>query len=67
MDASTQFTAYMALLNLSRTIGQWLTSQLDGAITVEGAYALAALMQITPLILLGLIDSKQARRVLGSG
>ena len=65
--AATQFTAYMALLNLSRTIGQWLTSQLDGAITVEGAYALAALMQITPLILLGLIDSKQARRVLGSG
>jgi len=63
--AATQFTAYMALLNLSRTLGQGLTGQLDEIVTVQGAYALAAVMQIAPLALLAVIDAKQARRELG--
>ncbi|MDP7030249.1 MAG: MFS transporter [Phycisphaerales bacterium] len=63
--AATQFTAYMAMLNLSRTMGQWLTAQLEGAVSYQGAYALAAAMQLAPLAVLLIIDSGQARRVLG--
>ncbi len=63
--AATQFTAYMAMLNLSRTSGQYLTAHLEGVVSYQGAYALAAVMQLAPLVILVFIDSGQARRVLG--
>jgi len=63
--AATQFTAYMALLNLSRSAGQGLTMQLDGLVSTQGAYVLAAALQLLPLVFLVLIDPGQARRVLG--
>ncbi|MDG1838712.1 MAG: MFS transporter, partial [Phycisphaerales bacterium] len=63
--AATQFTAYMALLNLSRSAGQGLTMQLDGLVSTQGAYVLAAALQLLPLAFLVLIDPDQARRVLG--
>jgi PAT family beta-lactamase induction signal transducer AmpG len=63
--AATQFTAYMALLNLSRTAGQGLTVQLDGMLTFQGVYVLAAAMQLLPLVFLAFIDPGQARRTLG--
>ena len=65
--AATQFTAYMALLNLSRTIGQDLTGRIEDSVTVQGAFALAAALQVAPLLLLALVDPGQTRRVLGSG
>jgi hypothetical protein len=57
----------MALLNLSRTAGQGLTMQLDGLVSTQGAYVLAAALQLLPLAFLALIDPGQARRVLGDG
>ncbi len=63
--AATQFTAYMAMLNLSRTSGQWLTSHLEGMVSYQGAYVLAAVLQLAPLAILWFIDAGQARRVLG--
>ncbi|MDP7574376.1 MAG: MFS transporter, partial [Phycisphaerales bacterium] len=64
--AATQFTAYMALLNLSRTLGQGLTVEIGEFITFQGAYGIAAVLQVVPLPLLAIIDPHQARRVLGT-
>jgi PAT family beta-lactamase induction signal transducer AmpG len=64
--AATQFTAYMALLNLSRTLGQGLTAEIGEFITFQGAYGIAAVLQVLPLPLLAIIDPHQARRVLGT-
>jgi PAT family beta-lactamase induction signal transducer AmpG len=64
--AATQFTAYMALLNLSRTLGQGLTAEIGELVTFQGAYGIAAVLQLLPLPLLAIIDPHQARRVLGS-
>jgi len=63
--AAPQFTAYMALLNLSRILGQGLTAQMEALLTFQSAYAVAAVLQILPLFFLAAIDSGQARRVLG--
>ena len=57
----------LAMLNLSRTAGQGLTMQLDGLVSTQGAYVLAAALQLLPLAFLALIDPRQARRVLGDG
>ncbi len=65
--AATQFTAYMAMLNLSRTLGQGLTAEIGEFITFQGAYGIAAVLQVLPLPLLAIIDPHQARRVLGTG
>ncbi|MCP4759809.1 MAG: MFS transporter [Planctomycetes bacterium] len=63
--AATQFTAYMAMLNLSRILGQGLTAQIEAYLTFQSAYAVAAVLQLLPLFFLAAIDSGQARRVLG--
>jgi len=39
--------------------------QLDGLVSTQGAYVLAATLQLLPLAFLALIDPGQARRVLG--
>jgi PAT family beta-lactamase induction signal transducer AmpG len=64
--AATQFTAYMALLNLSRTLGQGLTAEIGEFVTFQGAYGIAAAIQLLPLPFLAMIDPHQTRRVLGA-
>ncbi len=65
--AATQFTAYMAMLNFSRTIGQDLTGRIEDMVSISGAYILGAVLQAAPLLLLIFIDPDQTRRVLGNG
>ncbi len=57
----------MAMLNLSRTLGQGLTAEIGEFSTFQGAYGIAAVLQVLPLPLLAIIDPHQARRVLGTG
>ncbi len=66
--AATQFTAYMAMMNLSTTVGHWIAGPLDEALDYQGLYLAAALLQATaPLALLWWIDPAQTRRELGDG
>ncbi len=64
--AGTQFTAYMALLNVSRTVGAWLTNPLEG-VPVPTLFLGAGILQIAVIGLLWFIDPSQTRRVLGEG
>ncbi len=64
--AGTQFTAYMAFLNLSTTIGQSLAGVVGDFDLVLLGFALGA-FQILLILLLPLIDVHQTRRVLGDG
>jgi PAT family beta-lactamase induction signal transducer AmpG len=64
--AGTQFTAYMALLNVSRTIGAWLTGAVKG-VPVATIFVGAGILQISLISLLWFIDPSQTRRVLGEG
>jgi len=64
--AGTQFTAYMALLNVSRTIGSWLTGAVEG-VSVPTVFIGAGILQIAVISLLLFIDPGQTRRVLGEG
>ncbi len=65
--AATQFTAYMALLNLSATLGHKLAGPLDAWLDFGGLYALAAAVQIMALVLILPIDPHQTRATLGEG
>ncbi|HCP46022.1 MAG TPA: hypothetical protein DIU15_08280 [Deltaproteobacteria bacterium] len=63
--AATQFTAYMALSNLSQVTGGWLAGKLDGVVSVPHLYVGCGIFQaLVVLILLG-IDVGQVRRCLG--
>lgn len=62
--AATQFTAYMAILNLSTTTGQWTTG-LFNSLGVSTVCFIFAGVQIGVIALLPLIDVHQTRRVLG--
>ena len=62
--AATQFTAYMAILNLSTTIGQWATGEF-AKLEVEDVLFIFAVVQVAILGLLPLIDIHQTRRILG--
>ena len=65
--AATQFTAYMALSNLSQVSGGWLAGKLDGIVSVPNLYVACGVFQaLVALVLLG-IDAGQVRRALGSG
>lgn len=64
--AGTQFTAYMALLNLSTTSGQWMAGWVEDFGLVQVGLVLGV-FQILLLLLLPLIDIHQTRRVLGDG
>ena len=67
--AATQFTAYMAMFNVSRLIGTSLVPELvPKEPTMEqwaGVWIDAAMLQVAPLLLLLFIDPTQTRRVLG--
>ncbi|MDG1898966.1 MAG: MFS transporter, partial [Phycisphaerales bacterium] len=64
--AGTQFTAYMALLNLSTTTGQWMAGLVEdvGLLQVVVAFGI---FQLLLVLLLPLIDVHQTRRLLGDG
>jgi len=65
--AATQFTAYMALLNLSEAFGKRITGPLRDTMSVSEVYFYIGLLQIGLVLLLPLIDPHQTRRVLGDG
>jgi PAT family beta-lactamase induction signal transducer AmpG len=62
--AATQFTAYMALLNLSTTIGLKVSGVLDTNLSTATIFMLAGAFQAAIILLLPLIDLSQTRRVL---
>ena len=63
--AATQFTAYMAMLNLSRTIGSKLAGPLVSELGVAGCYIAVGVLQIAVIGLLIWLDPHQNRRELG--
>ncbi len=60
--AATQFTAYMACLNLSSAMGNWLAGALDQRLSVAAIFVVAGLIQLGVVALLLGIDPQQARR-----
>ncbi|MDG2292563.1 MAG: MFS transporter [Phycisphaerales bacterium] len=62
--AGTQFTAYMAILNLSTTTGQWLAGPIE-SLGITTAFLLFGCFQIATVSLLPCINIHQTRLVLG--
>lgn len=62
--AASQFTAYMALLNFSTTLGYLFAAQANTWWTYSGVYLVAAAMQLTGASLLVFIDPTETRRKL---
>lgn len=63
--AATQFTAYMALINVSNTIGIRVIGPLEAHLGWRGLFLAAGLFQLSLPLLLPLIDPGQTRRELG--
>lgn len=67
--AATQFTAYMAMFNVSRLLGTGLVPYLvpeePSMVEWSSVWVDAAMLQVAPLILLCFIDPTQTRRRLG--
>ncbi len=63
--AATQFTAYMAMLNLSYGIGAKLAAPLASAFDLRTLYFVFAAFQVVLLILVMGIDPHETRRRLG--
>ena len=63
--AATQFTAYMAILNLSTTIGYKFSGVVSEAFTIPSIYIGAGILQFAVIVIFPFIDVHQARRVLG--
>ena len=63
--AGTQFTAYMALLNVSLTSGTKLAGKMGDAPDYTTIYLVAGIAQIVFLLLIKLIDVEETRRELG--
>ena len=62
--AGTQFTAYMAILNLSTTTGQWLAGPIE-SIGIVTVFLIFGGFQIATVVLLPFINIHQTRQVLG--
>ena len=63
--AATQFTAYMALLNLSLTSGTKLATWMGDSPDFREIYLVAGVVQVGFLLLIRWIDVSETRRVLG--
>lgn len=63
--AATQFTAYMALMNLSTTIGSYISGALSTKLSVPQILIVAGILQALMVIPVLRIELKQTRRVLG--
>lgn len=62
--AGTQFAAYMALFNLSTTIGLRLAGSLDEVLEFSGVYLVAGGVQLAMTAVLPFIDPTETRRKL---
>lgn len=65
--AATQFTSYMALMNLSTTIGSYMAGRLSQSASIFQILILAGILQAVLVIPVLFIDIKQTRRILGDG
>jgi len=65
--AATQFTAYMALMNLSMTIGSYTAGVLSSRLSILQILIVAGVLQAVLVLPVLLIDPKQTRRELGEG
>ena len=65
--AGTQFSTYMALLNLSQGLGSKFAGLLTETVSVRQAFLVLAAVQAVPLLMLLGIDETQTRRELGDG
>ncbi len=63
--AATQFTAYMAMLNVSRAGGAFLAGHAAEHVTTPQAFLLAGIFQVAVIAIVLAIDTSQTRRVLG--
>ena len=63
--AATQFTSYMALMNLSTTIGSYLAGRLSLNYSIPQLLIIAGILQVAMVAPVLLIDPKQTRLVLG--
>ncbi|HLU67991.1 MAG TPA: MFS transporter, partial [Kofleriaceae bacterium] len=63
--AATQFTAYMALLNLSTSAGGWVAGTVQGWFGFAGAHVALGVFQAALVLLLIPLDPHQNRRELG--
>jgi PAT family beta-lactamase induction signal transducer AmpG len=63
--AATQFTSYMALMNLSTTIGSYTAGLLSGRLSIWQILIVAGALQAVLVLPVLLIDPQQTRRVLG--
>ncbi|MEZ6127464.1 MAG: MFS transporter [Planctomycetaceae bacterium] len=64
--AATQFTTYMALMNLSTTIGSYAAGQVDVVNGIHRILILAGLLQTAVIIPVLFIDPTETRRILGT-
>lgn len=62
--AATQFTAYMAILNLSTSIGYKISGTIDQWFTLPQIFIGAAALQLVVIVIFPFIDVHQTRRVL---
>ena len=63
--AATQFTTYMALMNLSKTCGSYAAGELSLHCSVQQMLIVAGLLQIVMMLPVLFIDPGQTRRELG--
>jgi cyanate permease len=63
--AASQFTAYMAMLNLSTIVGNKLAAPLTDAFATETVFIIIGLANLALVLFLPLIDLGQTRRELG--
>ncbi len=63
--AATQFTAYMAMLNLSSGIGAKLASPLEASFDMRTIFIILSVYQLATLAILAAIDPLETRRRLG--
>lgn len=64
--AATQFTTYMALMNLSTTIGSYTAGVVNDSFTFHQILILAGVLQIVMIAPVLFVDPKQTRRILGN-
>jgi len=63
--AATQFTAYMAILNMSTAFGLFMSGAINEAFSLPVIFIGAGVLQLTVIAIFPFIDVHQARRVLG--
>lgn len=63
--AATQFTTYMALMNLSTAAGSYLAGMIGPRLSIYSVLIVAGLLQIIMILPVLFIDTRQTRRELG--